>query len=390
MNCTNISSAEKKNNNLLLSGTCACPGELIGRINVWRENKKVENGDIIILLDSKHLLPIRAIQNCGGIISCCHTSYSHVTSFSMALNKPCIVGAKFNYMPTDSNIVLMNVGENVIVKLVDDIHFPKSNNISTVWYENIAEKVCEQINSAPTKPLAHVLSLDNIDSYIDNISGLFFDSMIVQNSDMDIYNIENGIKDIHDTYPSLNIYYRFSSNILNNERSLQIQKEINFASSLIKLGIPINVFIANACNYLDIQHFKTFVNCKLGIKSSLKIGTMIECMEIVQDLDIILSKKMLDFAVVGINDLISSCLNLDRDDANNQKKFSLVNEQVYKTLYTINNKFTSKKIPVYIGYPKYSQFNSDYETLKKLGYKNYFGTSSLFTIAKKYGGCRKD
>lgn len=76
--------------NLLVSGVCACPGIVAGRTYIWDNDveQNLNEGDILLVLDLTDELPFWAIQKSSAIISCGHTSYSHLTSFAMALNKP--------------------------------------------------------------------------------------------------------------------------------------------------------------------------------------------------------------------------------------------------------------------------------------------------------------
>ena len=113
---------------------------------------------------------------------------------------------------------------------------------------------------------------------------------------------------------------------------------------------------------------------------------MIENKTIVDCLEPIVADDLIDFAVIGINDLMSSVLNLERDNPKNQDNFRMDAKPVANTLITISNALAKKRIPYYIGFPKYYKFSDDYELLNSFGYRNYFTTPSLFIATYNSGG----
>lgn len=384
----NIFGDKVANYNLLISGSCACPGKISGRVHIWDNNATncLEESDILLLLDATIEVPIWAIQRAGGIISCAHTTYSHLTSFSMALNKPCIVGAIFICLPENSKFVFIDSLENIVVYIPDNnlnnnIQFGKS---SRDWFLRIGSKVCGKLYSHYDKPLAHVLVLDELEQYIDLISGLFFDSMIFQEQFHNIYDLEASIGEMYRLHPDIKIYYRFSVNAIKQKYNTQLKKEIEFVHSLQNYGISVHVFVPNVSTYKEVKDFRKFITLEFDTDITMKIGAMLENKEIVDYLDVILDDHLLDFAVVGMNDLMSSCLNLDRDDPKNQESFRMDAEPVSQALITIINALNAREVPCYIGYPKYSNFLMDYELLDKIGYSNFFGTYSLYVIAQEY------
>lgn len=379
-----ISNNKYRSANLIVSGICACPGIVVGRICVW--SKKCKNcfkeGDILLIIDE--LSPLWVIQKSSAIISCRHTSYSHLTSLAMALNKPCIVGAVFNYMPENNSFVIIDAWENIVAyseKNNDEILMSDNQN---KWFVDIAKKVCEKLYSNYDKPLAHVVVLEGEEYYLDNISGIFLDSMIFQNATHVISELKGTLCKIYHHHPGTEIYYRFSPNAIGYENNkLQLQREIDFVCSLQNKGIPICVFIANAASYEDIVAFRQFISLTHP-NAPIKIGTMVENKQMVNCLDYIVGDNLIDFAAIGINDLMSSYLQLERDDPKNQDKFRLDKKTISNALISVRDVLASKGLPCYIGFPKYARFFDDYELLNSFGYSNFFGTHSLFMIAQKY------
>ncbi len=150
--------------NLLISGTCACPGKAIGHVHVWGHNteSQLKEGDVIILLDAVKELPIWAIKISSGIVSCAHTTYSHLTSIAMSLNKPCIVGAVFNCLPENSDTVLIDSWKNVVAHVADDdIIESRMGESETGWFTSVGSKIREKPSSKCDNPLAHILVLAN-------------------------------------------------------------------------------------------------------------------------------------------------------------------------------------------------------------------------------------
>ena len=374
--------------NLLISGVCACPGNAIGHMCIWDDsNKHFNEGDVLLLNNSKDELPLWAFQKSSAVISCSHTSYSHLTSFAMALNKPCIVGAVFENMPENSDLLFVDSKNNIVAYSgTKAITAFEMNDEESEWYETIANKVCEKFYSSYDKPLMHVLDIQDSEKYIDYISGIFLDTMIFQKGFHSISCIKNILCEIHNFHPNVGIYYRFSPNaIFYGEKKSQLEQEINFVCSLQTMGIPVHVFVANTSSYNDIVSFRQFISDVCHTDIPIKIGTMIENKQIVAQLVSIVADDLIDFAAVGINDLMSSYLGLDRDDPINQKRFRIDDPSVSNALITINDILTKEEIPNYIGFPKYFRFPFDFELLNRFGYKCFFGTNSLFSIAKKYG-----
>lgn len=381
-----ISKDKYRSANLIDSGICACPGIVTGRICIW--NKEYEDcfkdGDILLILDLLELPPLRIIQRASAVISCKHTSYSHLTSLVMALNKPCIVGAVFNCIPENNSFVVIDAWENTVIYSEGCNSDMLMSDYQNKWLADIANKVCENLYSSYDKPLAHVVALEGKEYYLDNISGIFLDSMIFQKSLHAISELKNVVYKIYHYHKGTEIYYRFSSNAIGHENNkLQLQREIDFVCSLQNEGIPICVFIANAESYEDIIAFRQFISLKCS-SVPIKIGTMVENKEMVNCLDYIAGDKLIDFVAVGINDLMSSYLQLDRDDPRNQDKFRIDEKTISNALNLIIKVLSCKSIPCYIGFPKYAHFLNDYKLLNSYGYSNFFGTHSLFMIAQKY------
>ena len=126
-------------NNLLVSGICACPGIVAGRIYIWDNGveQNLNEGDILLLLNLTDELPFWAIQKSGAIISCGHTSYSHLTSFAMALNKPCIVGAVFSCLPENHSLVVVDSQESIIA-------YSELNDVSELVMSDKENRCCRQ------------------------------------------------------------------------------------------------------------------------------------------------------------------------------------------------------------------------------------------------------
>ena len=373
--------------NLIVSGICACPGIATGRICMWSKEYEdcFEEEDILLIFDLiDELPPLWVVQKSSAIISCKHTSYSHLSSLAMALNKPCIVGAVFNCIPENYDFVVIDAWENIVTYFEEYNSDILMSNNENKWLVDIANKVCEKLYSRHDKPLAHVVDLEGEEYYIDNISGIFLDSMIFQKDSRVISELKNTIHKIYRYHPSLEIYYRFSPNAIGyGNDKLLLQREIDFVCSLQNEGIPICVFIANASSYEDIIAFRQFIS-HICLSDSIKIGTMVENKQIVNCLNYIVGDDLIDFAAVGINDLMSSYLQLERDDPKNQDKFQIEEKIISNALISIRDVLAGKGIPCYIGFPKYARFFNDYELLNSFGYSNFFGTHSLFMIAQKY------
>lgn len=379
--------------NLLVSGICACPGIVAGNVYIWDNvvEQNMKEGDILLLLNLTDKLPFWAIQKSGAIISCGHTSYSHLTSFAMALNKPCIVGAVFSCLPENHSLVVVDSYKSAMVySELNDVPELVMTDQENKWLLDVADKVNEKLYSKSDKPLAHVINLKGSEYYIDYISGIFFDSMIFQKELHAISDLKSVICRIHHQHPDIGIYYRFSSDVLRyKDDKSGLKREIEFVCMLQDAGIPIHVFVANASSYNDIVRFRHFISCICGLSMSTKVGTMIENKQIVDCLDSIVSDNLINFAAVGINDLMSSYLQLERDDPRNQENFRINTSLISNALIYISNVLTTKSIPYYIGFPKYVHFSADYELLNRFGYNIFFGTHSIFTIAQKYGRIRE-
>lgn len=382
-----MSDNKYKSANLIVSGICACPGRVTGHICAWNKESEdyFKEGDILLILDLiEDLPPFWVIQKSSAIISCRHTSYSHLTSLAMALNKPCIVGAVFSCIPQNNSFVLIDAWEGIVAYFEENCSDILVNDNQNKWLADIANKVCEKLYSSYDKPLAHVVALEGEEYYFDNISGIFLDSMIFQKASHAISELKSTLHKIYHHHPDIEIYYRFSANAIGYENNkLQLQREIDFVCSLQNEGIPICVFVANAESYEDIINFRQFISV-ICPNVSIRIGTMVENKQMVKSLDHIVSDNLIDFAAIGINDLMSSYLQLERDDPKNQDKFRIDEKTISNALISIRGILSSKGIPCYIGFPKYARFLDDYKMLNSFGYSNFFGTHSLFMIAQKY------
>lgn len=382
---------ESSDKNLLASGTCACPGIVTGQICVWDQNSQssFEEGDIILLDHSADNFPLWVIEKSSAVISCRHTSYSHLTSFTMALNKPCIVGAVFHKMPDNHSRVTVDAWER-LVEPADDPPVLMSPDQKD-WLTDTADKVCSKLYSETSKPLAHVISFDGSDCYMNHISGIFLDSFLFQKDSPFVMSMITRILEIHHTHPDIEIYYRFSpDSICPTDHTSQLQRELEFVRLLQGNGIPVSVFVANTTSYADILTFREFISDALYPNLPARIGTMIENTDIVEDLDSIVSDMLIDFGAIGINDLMSSCLQLERDDPRNQEEFRIDSAPALHVLSAINKSLSAQRIPCFIGFPKYPHFPSDYKVLNDLGYHRFFGTQSLFAIAAKYNSYEKE
>lgn len=367
-------------NNILISGTCGCPGTAVGRILLWRRGaeKDIKHGDILVVLDVSIEIPVWVIQISGGIVSCAHTSYSHLVSAAMFLNKPCIVGARFSSPPTNYEIAYINAFQGIFYLNMQG--FVSKEEIE--WSQAVSDTICGFLNSNKNKTLAHIVTLDNLQKFVSLIDGVFLDATVFQKHLHEIPHLIDSISDVVLQYPKLQIHYRFSKNPA-DKTEMECKREIEFICALRKRGIEVSLFFPNASSYRDIVLFK---NCIRDIFSDtgIKAGAMIENYQILNDIEVIASDKIIDFAVVGINDLMSSCLGLDRDDPINQSHFSLDNRQIELGLAKILKTFQTVGIPCYIGYPKYSRFLDDIKILIRLGFQNFFGTPSLFEITQRY------
>ncbi len=367
-------------NNILISGTCGCPGSAVGRILLWRKGaeKNIKDGDIIVLLDTLIEIPVWAIQKSGGIVSCAHTSYSHLVSAAMFLNKPCIVGAKFSSHPTNFEIAFINAFQCVFYLNGEGVVSKKEIG----WYQAVSDSICGILNSSENKTLAHIVTLDNLQYFVSLINGVFLDATVFQNRLHKIPYLIDSISEKVLQYPSLKVHYRFSKNPT-DKTEMGVKREIEFICALRERGIDVSLFFPNASTYSDIVLFNSNIR-EIFADSSIKTGAMIESYQILNDIEVIATDKIIDFAVVGINDFMSSCLGLNRDDPINQSRFSLDNRQIEHSLAKILKAFQEVEIPCYIGYPKYNRFLDDIKILMRLGFQNFFGTPSLFEITQRY------
>lgn len=369
-------------NNMLSFGVCACPGMMSGKVCIWDGKSKIEKGEIVILTETINEISIKIIQNAGGIISCKHTSYSHLTSMAMSLNIPCIVGAKFNRLPQNGMMVYGDSLRSILYSSKQDLNEEDDNR----WYTKVVSAVDWDPEQQKIKMLAHILDGKKLDEYEKYISGVFLDSFIFHRDSTERKELVADIKKLDEKLSGRNIYYRFSADALNlKKHNNKIKNETDFVLELWKNEVYVNVFVANPKSYEDIINFKKFVH-SLGIKEKIKIGTMIENQEIVNCLQKIVRDGLIDFAAIGMNDLMSSYLSLDRDNADNQKKFCLRDPRIFDALVHIKDSLTEGNIPCYIGLPKYFDFINDYEMLREIGYVDFFGTYSFFSIMEKQGG----
>ena len=364
--------------NILINGFCGTPGLASGKVFIWNKNKSenFRHGDIILLLpnDSSEI-PLSYISNAGGIISCRHTIYSHLVSATMAFNIPCIVGAEFSILPHQFQYVTMDALTKWVV-------FDSSVEMKDIVSRNcdVFKNISSAISAPMNKPLMHLYSLKEAEEYLNIISGLFIDSNIFMNSDQkDI--LESISKIYYRT--NLKVYYRFSNNpaILSD---MGMESELKFVNSLMEEGVNLLLFFPNATRYNDIKLFKNYIFQKFSKFMPIKIGSMIENLYLMKDLELILNEHLIDFAVIGMNDLLSSVLSLERDDATNGTSFSIENPKVSCVLQSISQKLNKYLVPYYISYPKFNRFLDDYSLLKEAGYNDFFGSLSLFKIIQSY------
>lgn len=370
------------NNNLLISGTCGCPGVATGRVIVWTQDAPsvIKNGDIIVATDYSVDVPVWAIQMASGIVSCAHTSYSHLVSAAMFLNKPCIVGAKFSTPPTNFTIALIDAYQGVFCLCEQDSENQLCISSSEKdWRGAITGAIDEFLDSNNNKTLAHIVTLDNLQKFASFIDGIFLDATIFQKQLHEISRLTDSIVDMVAQYPATQVHYRFSQNPANGNE--QICQELDFIRELRERGVDVALFFPNATSYHDIRLFRTSISATFA-DPTIKLGAMIESYPILDDLEAIAKDRLLDFAIVGINDFMSSCLELERDDPMNQPSFLLDTPKVKQGLSKILTVFNSSGIPCYIGYPKYNRFLEDIKILTSIGYKNFFGTPSLFDLYK--------
>ena len=364
-------------NSSIISGTCVCPGQAIGRFHVYNKETEdiFEKGDILYIPSEIGHYPIKLLRMAGGIICSYYTTYSHLASVASALRIPCIVGAVFSAIPENLSVVFLNT---YYLILTEDLGVKGTidRTEENEWNKNINNIIVANFNNSP---LVYLQSFDYIGSYIDKISGIFLDSLIFENDLFSVTELIEKLNVICKHHSDIIVYYRFTTNILGiKDERVSLQQEYNFVHSLLINEIKTNTFIASAKSYEDIVQFRHKILSEFNGTSTMKIGSMIENLEILEDLIEILRKRLIDFGVIGINDLTNSCLGLDRDDPHNQEYYLLESSNVLKALSYIHNTFVDYHTIDYISFPKYPRFLSDYKTMCGIGFSHYFGNDSLF------------
>ena len=369
-----------KNNNLLVCGFCGAPGAVRGRVFIWGQSvlSEFKPGDIILILSNHVDIPLSYISMAGGIISCHHTLYSHLVSAAMAFNIPCIVGAVFKVQLQEYWNILMDAMSKFISlnSEMDDSRYFADNDILNMIASTI-------INSDIKKPLAHLYSMDQLQDYKEFASGFFIDSNTILSLDERLFS--DSIRNLYDLYrqAKIEVFYRFSRNPSFISKNF-IAKEYVFVYEMFKAGLNLSLFFPNAENYNEILEFRKYVTREFSDFIPFKIGTMIESKAIINDLERILKDRIIDFAIIGMNDLLSSILGLERDDAKNNLSFSITDPEVEKALKMISNICKAYSIPFFISYPKFNTFLDDYARLKENGYEQFFGSLSIFELIKSY------
>ena len=367
--------------NYLDSGTCACPGQITGKIKIYNKSyvSNLSNTDILVVLDYFEYLPTAVLKKVGAVICCKYTDYSHFTSVITALNIPSLVGAKFNEIPVENTTMLFN---SFYCALYKD-NFNQIDQLEEKYWINKIQSICMENFFLNQKTLLYVQDLDLPLEYFHYVNGLFLDSTIFRE---ELYTIDILISKLIYLFkqnPNLAINYRFSPNIFkeNFDNSL-LKKEIKFAKNLIENNLTVNLFVENVKNVENILIFRKNILDNINDKK-LKLGIMVENKNIVENLKLIMDNNLIDFGVIGMNDLLKSYLNLDRDNPESQKRFNLCNPLIIETLRIIKAQFEYHNIPIYISYPKYANFIRDYDLLCKIGYQNYFCNSSLLNLILK-------
>ncbi|MBT4823560.1 hypothetical protein HN695_06000 [Candidatus Woesearchaeota archaeon] len=77
--------------NITLTGTCACPGEVEGKLTRYNPEKTYTKEDVIIL--NEHMTQdVLKLKNAGAILSKNGGLTCHASILARELNVPCLVG----------------------------------------------------------------------------------------------------------------------------------------------------------------------------------------------------------------------------------------------------------------------------------------------------------
>ncbi len=99
---------------IMLTGTCACPGEVTGKITRFNPDRTYTKQDIVIL--NEHMTQdVIKLKDAGAIISRNGGLTCHASILARELNIPCIVGVKGLENIKEGSIVKIDAAEEKIV-----------------------------------------------------------------------------------------------------------------------------------------------------------------------------------------------------------------------------------------------------------------------------------
>jgi pyruvate, water dikinase len=105
---------EKRKNKILLTGTCACPGEVEGKITKYNPNRVYNKKDVVIL--NEHMTQdVMRLKEAGAILSKNGGLTCHASILARELNIPCIVGVKGLDNTKENSTVRLDAAEEIIV-----------------------------------------------------------------------------------------------------------------------------------------------------------------------------------------------------------------------------------------------------------------------------------
>lgn len=99
-----------------LNGICVSPGEVIGKVSLYKEGKKYSKKDIVVL-DIWVTSGVALLKNVGGLISSKGGLTCHASIIAREYNIPCLVGVRGASKLKDGIKVKLEANKEIITIL---------------------------------------------------------------------------------------------------------------------------------------------------------------------------------------------------------------------------------------------------------------------------------
>jgi len=104
----------KMTDKILLTGTCACPGEVEGKLTRYNPDRTYTKEDIVIL--NEHMTQdVLKLKNAGAILSRNGGLTCHASILARELNVPCLVGVVGMEELSEGTKVRLDAADEMIV-----------------------------------------------------------------------------------------------------------------------------------------------------------------------------------------------------------------------------------------------------------------------------------